>query len=109
LEDSHKFCEVGLWEVIMRAASTGRITRKPLTIQRASAGRQFSGRATLEEAEPVGHERKPSEQFPGACLKITSGLPTILQVDGDNRVLRGLMVTRGPIIAISNDKSSCGQ
>jgi hypothetical protein len=25
----------------------------------------------------VRHERKPSEQFPGACLRITSELPTI--------------------------------
>ncbi len=38
--------------------------------------RQFSGWATLEEAERVRHERKPSERFPGACSQITSGLPT---------------------------------
>src|SRR6267154_2640324 len=35
-----------------------RVTGKPSIIQRASAGRQCSGRAKLEEAERVRHERK---------------------------------------------------
>src|SRR5580692_12030541 len=49
--------------------------------QRAGIGRQFSGRATLE-AERVRHERKPSERFPGACLRIISGLPTTGKLSG---------------------------
>jgi hypothetical protein len=60
----------------------GRVTGKPSVIQCASAGRQFSGRATLEEAERVRHERKPSERFPGACLRITSGLPSTGKLSG---------------------------
>jgi len=32
------------------ALNLGRVTGKPSIIQRASVGRQFSGRATLEEA-----------------------------------------------------------
>ena len=51
-------------------------------IQRDSLGRQFSGGAPLEEAERVRHERKPSERFPGACLTITSGLPTSCELIG---------------------------
>ena len=30
----------------------------------------------------VRHERKPSERFPGACLRITSGLPTSRELIG---------------------------
>ena len=41
-----------------------------------SAGRQFSGRTSLEEAERIRRERKTSERFPGACSRIASGLPT---------------------------------
>src|SRR5260221_6571896 len=59
---------------IWTVSDSGQMTGKPSIIQRASIGRQFSGRATLEEAERVRHERKPSERFPGACLRITNGM-----------------------------------
>src|SRR5580700_10794833 len=42
-----------------RLTGLPRVTGKPSIIQRASVGRQFSGRATPEEAERVRHERKP--------------------------------------------------
>ena len=58
------------------------MTGKPSVIQCASAGRQFSGRATLEEAERVRHERKPSERFPAACLRIASGLSITGKLSG---------------------------
>ena len=49
-------------------------------------GRHVSGRAILEEATRVRHQRKTSERFPEACSRITSGLPDNSGVDGTRRV-----------------------
>jgi hypothetical protein len=66
-----------------------------------SVSRQFSSWAT-EEAERVRHERKPSERFPGACLRIISGLPTIREL----RDQRPNAPLTGPVHFISSRVTS---
>ena len=51
-----------------------------------SVGRQFSGRATVEEALRVNHERKPSGRFSGACFADHFQIADNSGIDGDKPI-----------------------
>jgi hypothetical protein len=45
------------------------------------------------------HERKPSERFAGACLRLTSGLPTMRHLQ--NRPMLGTIAPASTYVDVS--------